>query len=123
MTAVEPNITTTLITATLGGGGTVALIGLIKSFVDKWSGKADRERAANRETLDDFRRDLKAAEGRVQVAEEKAARAAEKTDYERAQRIHYQEDLSRIIQIAYQHNVPAEAIMRRPFIPKETKND
>lgn len=108
MSVVDTNFVATLITATLGGGGAVALFGLIKSLIDKWTGKADRERVSNRETMDDYRSGLRDAEKRA--------------DYERDVRIFAQEELSRIIQIAYTHGVPADQLVRRTYTPKEEES-
>ena len=109
---MEPETIRTLITATLGGGGAIALFGLLKSLVDKWTGKAERERLAHRESLADY----KAA---VRAAEERADREEAKADGERRERIHYQEELSRIIQVAHKHGVPDEKLVRRPFVRGE----
>ena len=107
---MEPNITATLITATLGGGGTVALIGLLKSLIDKWSGKADKQRIANRESLQDFRDEINRLNDAVAVAENKANEYAAKVDVERAARIKYQESVLRIRTIAINHGVPPQAL-------------
>lgn len=92
------NIATTLITATLGGGGAVALIGLLKSIFEKVSGRADTERKRNKETLADF----KAA---VREAEEDA-------DRERARRIAKEEELSYVVQLAVKYGAPLDEIRK-----------
>lgn len=107
---MESNITATLITATLGGGGTVALIGLLKSLIDKWTGKADKQRIANRESLQDYRDEIKRLNEVIALAEKKVNGYAAQVDVERAARIKYQETVLRIRSIAINHGVPPQAL-------------
>lgn len=97
------NIATTLITATLGGGGAVALIGLVRSLFEKATGRADKERHRNKETMDDFKTAVREAEADA--------------DRERALRIATEEELSYVTQLAVMHGVPREEI--RKFRSKE----
>ncbi len=87
-----------LITLVLGGGGGAALFSLVKSIYERRSGKTDRERQHNKETLDELRR--------------KASESATESDKERTKRLEAErraaqaeETLSYLRRVALEHGV------------------
>lgn len=116
------NLLTTLITAALGGGGVVALVGFAKNVFDHFTGKVDRERARNNETLSDYKETIRDLKRQVSAAEAEA-------DQERDLRLKSQKDkekafetLSYLRRVALEHGVPPEKVYQI-ITPERNSND
>lgn len=102
---MDNNVLTTVITAALGGGGAVALFGLLKSVFDHFTGKVDRERTYHKETLQGYKNAVREAE--AEADRERKLRIEAERDTVRAE-----EKLSYLRRVAIEHGIPITDVFK-----------